>query len=329
MIEVEGLTKYYGRLAAINDVNFRVEQGEIVGFLGPNGAGKTTTMRILTCFTPAHKGNARILGMDVRLDAAAIRSKVGYLPENVPLYGWMRVQSYLRFVARAKGIASSEIENEITSVAQAAGAEPVMGKLIRTLSKGYKQRVGLAQALVGDPPILILDEPTIGLDPKQIREIRELIKSFARNRTVILSTHILPEVSQVCDRVIIINKGTIIAEDTPSNLTKARAKSARNQIEVRAPEQEVSTLLSNIPGVVSVKVDSRDANANGVTRVVVETESDSDKRSDLARAIVEKGWDLLELRSLDASLEDAFIAMVTEEPEEKNAETKSETEENT
>ncbi len=224
MIEVEGLTKYYGRLAAIKDMTFRVETGDIVGFLGPNGAGKTSTMRILTCFSPASAGRATILGMDARTDSLRIRQKIGYLPENVPLYEWMRVRSYLEFVARAKGVPSAERSREVDHVAQSVGVDQVMHKLIRWLSKGYRQRVGLAQALIGDPPILILDEPTIGLDPKQIREIRQLIKGFSQSRTVILSTHILPEVSQICDRVIIINKGSIVAEDTPLNLTKGHGK---------------------------------------------------------------------------------------------------------
>ncbi|MGB9617017.1 MAG: ABC transporter ATP-binding protein, partial [Desulfomonilaceae bacterium] len=247
MIEVEGLTKYFGRLAAIRDVNFRVESGEIVGFLGPNGAGKTTTMRILTCYTPASGGSAKVLGMDVNNDSLKIRQQLGYLPENVPLYDWMRVQSYLEFVARAKKVPARQRSSEIERVAHAVGLEQVMGKIIRWLSKGYRQRVGLAQALIGDPPILILDEPTIGLDPRQIREIRNLIKSFSRNRTVILSTHILPEVSQVCDRVIIINKGSIVAEDTPSNLTKGHGKSARCHIVARATARDVAEAVQNMP----------------------------------------------------------------------------------
>ena len=253
MIEVEGLTKYYGRLAAIRDVNFRVESGEIVGFLGPNGAGKSTTMRILTCFSPASSGVARVLGMDTRDDSLKIREKVGYLPENVPLYEWMRVRNYLEFVARAKRIAASDRSGEIKRVAESVGLDQVMGKLIRSLSKGYRQRVGLAQALLGNPPILILDEPTIGLDPKQIREIRQLIKGFSHNRTVILSTHILPEVSQVCDRVIIINKGSIVAEDTPANLMKSHGKFSRARVVVKAPDNEVMTVFSEIPGVHSAK----------------------------------------------------------------------------
>lgn len=315
MIEVERLTKYYGRLAAVQDVNFTVQSGEIVGFLGPNGAGKSTTMRILTCFSPASSGTIRVLGMDVQNDSLKIRSKIGYLPENVPLYDWMRVKSYLDFVARAKGVPAGKRASELARVSAAVGIDKVNDKIIRWLSKGYRQRVGLAQALIGDPPILVLDEPTIGLDPRQIREIRSLIKGFSQNRTVILSTHILPEVSQVCDRVIIINKGSIVAEDTPANLTSAHGKSSRVQVEVRAPHAEVLTLLQSVPGVLSVR--SSEAIGNGESSVVVDSPPETDLRPDLARAVLEKGWDLLELRSIQASLEDVFIDLVTEESTEE------------
>ncbi len=311
MIEVERLTKYYGRLAAVQDVNFKVQSGEIVGFLGPNGAGKSTTMRILTCYSPASSGTIRVLGMDVQDDSLKIRSKIGYLPENVPLYDWMRVKSYLDFVARAKGVPAGRRASELGRVAAAVGIDKVMDKIIRWLSKGYRQRVGLAQALIGDPPILVLDEPTIGLDPRQIREIRALIKGFSHNRTVILSTHILPEVSQVCDRVIIINRGSIVAEDTPANLTSAHGKSARVQVDVRAPHTEVLALLESLPGVLSVR--SFEAVGDGECSLVVDSLPQTDLRPDLARAVLKKGWDLLELRSIHASLEDVFIDLVTEE----------------
>lgn len=311
MIEVEGLTKYYGNFPAIRDVTFRVESGEIVGFLGPNGAGKTTTMRIITCFSPATSGTARVLGMDVRSDSLKIREKVGYLPENVPLYDWMRVSKYLEFVARAKRIPSDRRKAEVARVAKSAGVDQVMGRIIRSLSKGYRQRVGLAQALIGDPPILILDEPTIGLDPKQIREIRDLIKGFSKDRTVILSSHILPEVSQVCSRVVIINKGSIVAEDTPENLTGGHDKAKKARLTVKAPEIEVLQLLASVPGVASVVPVA--ATNNKDASVIVETLPETDVRAELARAVVEKGWDLMELRPLEVSLEDVFIDLVTEE----------------
>ena len=315
MIEVERLTKYYGRLAAIKDVSFRVESGEIVGFLGPNGAGKTTTMRILTCFSPASSGKATILGMDALDDSLKIRSRLGYLPENVPLYEWMRVRAYLEFVARAKGVSSEIRRDEVDRVAESVGVSQVMGMLLRHLSRGFRQRVGLAQALIGNPPILILDEPTIGLDPKQIWEIRRLIKGFSRNRTVILSTHILPEVSEICDRVIIINKGTIIAEDTPANLIRSYGKFSRCQLEVAAPEGEVKQLLSGFDGVNSVKLTS--GPEEGRVSALIEASSRPDLCPALARAVTNKGWDLFELRRLHASLEDVFIDLVTEEADEE------------
>ena len=327
MIEVQGLTKYYGRLAAIKDVNFRVESGEIVGFLGPNGAGKTSTMRILTCFSPASSGVARILGMDTRDDSIKIREKVGYLPENVPLYEWMRVKNYLEFVARAKRIPASDRAREIGRVAESVGLDQVMGKVIRSMSKGYKQRVGLAQALLGNPPILILDEPTIGLDPKQIREIRQLIKGFSQDRTVILSTHILPEVSQVCDRVIIINKGSIVAEDSPSNLLKSHGKFSRTQVVLKAPSAEAVALFTAIAGVHSAN--SASPTENDEVSVTVEAAPDVDIRPALARAVMERGWDLLELRSLHLSLEDVFIDLITEENEEHGASEEPERKEET
>jgi ABC-2 type transport system ATP-binding protein len=315
MIEVENLTKYYGRMAAIKDVNFRVESGEIVGFLGPNGAGKTTTMRILTCFSPASSGDVRILGMDVRADSLKIRQKIGYLPENVPLYDWMRVKGYLDFVASVKGVPASQRQGEIERVTRDVGLEQVTNKIIKWLSKGYRQRVGLAQALIGDPPILILDEPTIGLDPRQIREIRQLIKGFARNRTVILSTHILPEVSQTCDRVIIINKGSIIAEDSPLNLARSHRKSSKCVVVARAPENDLRSAISGVPGVESVSLSGNVA--DGETGLTVESGQNGDVRPALARVILERGWDLLELRLVHATLEDVFIDLVTEESEEE------------
>ncbi len=311
MIEVEGLTKYYGRFAAIKNVNFKVQTGEIVGFLGPNGAGKTTTMRILTCFTPPSAGNARILGMDPREDSRQIRAKVGYLPENVPLYTWMRVQNYLEFVARAKDIPSSERSREIERVMSETSIDDVKRKIVGSLSKGYRQRVGLAQALIGNPPILILDEPTIGLDPRQIREIRNLIKGFAENRTVILSTHILPEVSQICNRVIIINKGSVVAEDTPSSLVQSRKGAKRCEVAVAAPTQEARELLLKVPGVTSVEPGLEPA--NGHSTLMVESSAPKDIRPELARAIVEKGWDLVGLRAIEVTLEDVFIDLVTDE----------------
>ncbi len=314
MIEVERLTKYYGRFAAIKDVSFRVESGEIVGFLGVNGAGKTTTIRILTCFTPASAGKARVLGLDAASDSLEIRKKVGYLPETVPLYPWMRVQGYLNFVAKAKGIPSSGRSSEIERATGAVGLDRVTGKVIKTLSKGFRQRVGLAQAILGDPPVLILDEPTIGLDPRQIREIRHLIRGFAQDHTVMLSTHILPEVSQVCDRVIIINEGSVVAQGTPTNLANSFRKTSRCRVVLKGPESEAVNLLSGMDHVLSV--DSSEASGDGEVKLTIETSPDTDVRANVGRLAYEKGWDLLELRGLDATLEDVFISLVTGEAEE-------------
>lgn len=311
MIEVQGLTKYYGRLAAIKDISFTVQTGSVVGFLGPNGAGKTTTMRILTCYSPPSSGTVRILGMDVGSDSLRIRRKLGYLPENVPLYDWMRVRGYLEFVCRAKGVDAGKITHEIGRVAESVGLNDVLGKIVKWLSKGYRQRLGLAQALIGDPPIIILDEPTIGLDPRQIREIRSLIKGLSKDKTVILSTHILPEVSQICDRVIIINKGSLVAEDTPANLMAAKGKSLRCAVSARATERDLRNVVSMAPGVLSVHPSP--SGQDGIASVIVESEPGQEVRSEIARIVVAKGWDLLEIRAIDFTLEDVFIDLITEE----------------
>ncbi|MFC1836751.1 ABC transporter ATP-binding protein, partial [Thermodesulfobacteriota bacterium] len=309
-------TKYYGRLPALNNASFQVQSGEIVGFLGPNGAGKSTTMRILTCFTPATSGTARIMGLDTREDSLKIRSNVGYLPENVPLYDWMRVRGYLDFVARAKGLSSLERKSEIERVIEAASLESVVGVLIRNLSKGFRQRVGFAQALIGDPPILVLDEPTIGLDPIQIREVRELIKGLSQNRTVMLSTHILPEVSQVCDRVIIINAGSILAVDSPDNLIRKHTKSCRTQVTVKGPPEEVETTLAGIRGVTAVQQDELAPVQDGATTFQVEAGLDSDVRGEISRTLLEQRWELLELSARQLSLEDVFVELITEKRKE-------------
>lgn len=311
MIEVQGLTKYYGRLAAIKDISFTIQTGSVVGFLGPNGAGKTTTMRILTCYAPPSSGIVKILGMDVGSHSMRIRQKLGYLPENVPLYDWMRVHSYLEFVCRAKGVSAAQRKSEIERVSSSVGLNDVMTKIVKWLSKGYRQRLGLAQALIGDPPIIILDEPTIGLDPRQIREIRSLIKGLSKDRTVILSTHILPEVSQICDRVIIINKGSLVAEDTPANLMAAKGKSTRCRVAVRATERDLKNLLTTVPGVISAKPTS--TGADGVSMVTIDSDPGVEVRSEIARSVIARGWDLLELKSVDFSLEDVFIDLITEE----------------
>jgi len=221
MLEVRNLTKRYGDIVAVRDVSFSAAQGQILGFLGPNGAGKTTTMRILTGFLPATSGTAKVVGFDVFTESAEVRRRIGYLPENPPLYAEMTTEAYLRFVARIKGMAKDTIEDGIDRVVKLCGLETVRGRLLKHMSKGFRQRAGLAQALIHDPPVLVLDEPTIGLDPRQIIEIRSLVRELAGQRTVILSTHILPEVSQICEKVVIINDGQVVLEDEMKNLTRS------------------------------------------------------------------------------------------------------------
>lgn len=310
MIHVEHLTKYYGPVAAIRDVSFRVERGEIVGFLGPNGAGKTTTMRILACFMPASEGTAKVAGYDVFTQSMEARRRIGYLPEHVPLYNDMPVAAYLDFVAELKGVSRAERKRRVAEVMERCLIADVQHRLVGRLSKGYRQRVGLAQALVNDPEVLILDEPTIGLDPRQIIEIRSLIKSLAGQHTVILSTHILPEVSMVCSRVIIINAGQIVAVDSPENLTVRLSQSDRIQVQVEGPAEAVLAELSRVPGVLSV---NQKALVNGIGTFVVESARDRDVRRDLSTAIMRRGWGLLELRGMGMTLEDIFIKLVTEE----------------
>ena len=311
MIEVENLTKKYGNARGINDVTFTVEKGEILGFLGPNGAGKTTTMRIITCFMPATSGKARVAGFDVFEDSLEVRKRIGYLPESVPLYTDMQVPVYLEFVGGLKGVDRREIKSRVGQVMDDCGLNGVAKKFIGELSKGYRQRVGLAQALINDPEVLILDEPTIGLDPKQIIEIRSLIKGLGGRRTVILSTHILPEVSMTCQRVIIINEGRLVAVDTPQNLTAQLQKSQQFIVRIGGPEKEVLSEMEKINTVSRVAV--KESGADGINSYLVEFKKDSDGGKDIAPVIVRKNWALYEMRPIGMSLEDIFIKLVTEE----------------
>ncbi|MEW6261602.1 MAG: ATP-binding cassette domain-containing protein [Thermodesulfobacteriota bacterium] len=306
MIEVEHVSKYFGQIAAVSDVSFHVDQGEILGFLGPNGAGKTTTMRVLTGFYPPSGGRAKVAGWDVFEDSLAVRKKVGYLPENVPLYGEMTVDEYLGFVAEIKGLTRSERHGAVGRAMETCGLDGFSRRHIKKLSKGYRQRVGLAQALIGDPEVLILDEPTIGLDPRQINEIRNVIKGFAGRKTVILSTHILPEVSMTCQRVVIVNQGRVVAEDTPQNLSAQLAGQDRLRMRIGGPAAEIRTRLASLPGVRHV-IDS--------TGEVFIIEAAASSRPVLAKAVVEAGWDLLEMTPLTATLEDVFLNLVTQEEE--------------
>ena len=311
MIEVENLCKFFGPFPALKNISFRAEKGEILGFLGPNGAGKSTTMRILTCFLPASSGTAKIAGLDVFQESLAVRKKIGYLPENVPLYGDMTPRSCLRFVAELKGVSGRERKKHVEEVMDICGVTPMAGKLISSLSKGYRQRVGIAQALIGNPELLILDEPTSGLDPQQIIEIRNLIKSLAGQKTIILSTHILPEVSQLCERIIILNDGRIVAVDTPDNLTDQLEQTTRLLVKVEGPESDVIGRIGAMEGVKSV---NREGDSGGASRtLIIETEKGRDIRKDLSKCIHDHGWGLLELRPLEMSLEDIFIKLVTKE----------------
>jgi ABC-2 type transport system ATP-binding protein len=313
VIEVDHLTKRYGSVRAIENVTFQVEKGEILGFLGPNGAGKTTTMRILTCFLPATDGTARVAGFDVFDSPMEVKRRIGYLPENPPLYTEMTVDSYLDFVAKIKGVDTGERKKRIEEVKDRVSIKEYSATLIKNLSKGYKQRLGLAQALIHDPQVLILDEPTVGLDPNQIIEVRQLIKSLAGNHTIILSTHILPEVSMTCQRVVIISKGKIAAVDTPENLTRQLQGTDRIYLEVKGPESIVKTKIKEIEGV--LEVDSHRLDGDEAYSFSVETELKKDVRSKIARKVVENGYDLLELRTLSMSLEEVFLQLTTQEEE--------------
>ena len=310
MIEVQHLTKRYGRVTAVNDVSFRVERGEILGFLGPNGAGKTTTMRILTGYMPATEGNAIVAGFDVFDQPIEAKRRTGYLPETPPLYPDMSVSEYLDFVAKIKGVASAERRARVQYVMGRTRIADMANRLCGKLSKGYKQRVGLASALIHNPDVLILDEPTAGLDPKQIIETRELIKELAGDHTIILSTHILPEVAQTCQRVVIINKGHVVAIDTPDNLTARLRGSETMYLQVDAGGADPAASLGLVPGVTRVvEADRRD----GMIGYEVDSESGRDVRRDLARAVIGSGWGLLEMRPMRMSLEDVFLSLTTEE----------------
>ncbi len=314
MIEVKQVTRYFGRVMAVDHVSFQVEKGEILGFLGPNAAGKTTTMRILTTYLPATSGTASVAGFDVHQDSMQVRKRIGYLPENPPLYTEMRVADYLEFVARIKGVDPRTRKHAIAETMDKTGISAVSRRVIKQLSKGFKQRVGLAQALVHDPDVLILDEPTVGLDPKQIIEVRELIRSLAGDHTIILSTHILPEVSMTCERVVIIDQGRVVAEDTPDNLTRKLAGSQRFTLIAGGPAGGILELLGKVEGVRQVKLLESGAPAQ-THQFHIEGDAEGSINPAIARAIVEKGWDLFELRPEGLSLEDVFLRVTTREEE--------------
>ena len=316
MIKVEHLSKRYTNVYAVNNISFEVADGEILGFLGPNGAGKSTTMRILTCFMPATSGSAKVGGYDVFNDSLKVRQIIGYLPENVPLYTDMRVNEYLLFRSKIKNVPRKKRNSKISECLETCGIVDVQNQIIGTLSKGYRQRVGLADTLIHDPKVLILDEPTIGLDPNQIRHVRGIIKNLGDKRTVLLSTHILPEVEMLCNRVVIINKGKIAAEDSPKNLA-ANTKSKGNVIvEIKGDCEKVEHTLLKIEGVSTVF--NRDQNGNNETTTFeVESNKGIDIREKLFNAVVQNKFVLLEMKRKAASLEEIFHNITTKEDLEK------------
>jgi ABC-2 type transport system ATP-binding protein len=309
VIEVQHVTKRYGRVTAVDDVSFKVERGEILGFLGPNGAGKTTTMRILTGYMPATEGRASVAGFDIFTQPIEAKRRTGYLPETPPLYPDMTVREYLDFVARIKGVPSAERRQRVLSVMQRTHVADVADRHCAKISKGYRQRVGLAQALIHNPDVLILDEPTAGLDPKQIIETRQLIRSLAGDHTIVLSTHILPEVAQTCQRVVIINRGRVVAIDTPDNLTARLTGAETMYVQVDAGGDEPGPVLAQIQGV--TRVSAADGDARGGFEV--ESDRGTDVRREIARAVVSRGWGLLELRPMRMSLEEIFLQVTTDE----------------
>ncbi len=313
MIEVKDLTKKYGNFTAVRDVSFEVEKGEILGFLGPNAAGKTTTMRVLTCFMPATAGSARVAGFDTFRQSLDVRRRVGYLPENVPLYLDMRVRPYLEFIAKIKDIPSRDRRRAVNRVIELAALEEVEHRIVGHCSKGFRQRVGLAQALIHDPDVLILDEPTNGLDPKQINEVREVIKGLAGDHTIILSSHILPEVSKTCERVVIIDQGRIVAGDTPANLDARLRGSQSIAAQIRGPVNEVMDLLKKKDGVVDVK--TRSSIGDGLWQYDIDVLPGRDLRSEVASSVVGSNWDLVELTTAGMSLEEIFLELTTQEGE--------------
>lgn len=321
VIRVQGLTKRYGHRRGVEDIAFEVKEGEVVGFLGPNGAGKTTTLRCLTGYHPPTEGKITVAGFDVFEDALEVKRRIGYLPETPPLYREMTVRDYLMFVARVKGVPKSQRLPQIEEAVERTGLQPVYRRLIANISKGYRQRTGLAQALVGKPPVLILDEPTVGLDPRQIIEVRELIRSLGEEHTVILSSHILPEVSQVCERVIIINEGRLVATDTPEALSKRLAGSNRLLLRVDGRAEQVEEVLGEVEGVAAVS-DLRPE--GGMVRAEIEVAQGAEIRRDLFFRLAEAQMPIMELRPVDLSLEEVFLRLTTEEPAEAKAGSASE-----
>lgn len=311
LIEVTNLTKKYGQNIAVNNINFTVEEGEIVGFLGPNGAGKSTTMNIITGYISSTNGTVKINGYDILEQPEEAKRRIGYLPELPPLYMDMSVEEYLNFVADLNHIKKADKAKTVDAAMEKTKIKDMRKRLIQNLSKGYKQRVGLSQALIGNPDVLILDEPTVGLDPKQIIEIRDVIKNLGKKHTIILSSHILSEVSAICDRVIIINKGTIVASDTPENLSRGLTQSNRLSLRIKGPKQEVMIALKNAENVESVQFHS--IREHNTIDVFVEGHENTDIRESVFNALSEKKYPILNMTSMDLTLEEIFLQVTKDD----------------
>jgi ABC-2 type transport system ATP-binding protein len=309
MIEIRNLVKYFGDILAVDNISFSVQKGEILGFLGPNGAGKSTTMNILTGFLSATSGTVTINGYDILEDPQEAKKCIGYLPEHPPLYLDMTVIEYLGFVSELKGVAKEERIRQLAEIMKLTRITDVANRLIKNLSKGYRQRVGIAQALVGAPEVLVLDEPTIGLDPKQIIEIRNLIKELGKLHTIILSSHILSEVQAVCERVVIINKGAIAAEDTPAGLSRQMDKTSRIQISAEGPVRDIVQKLRLIPGVQHAELSQE--KDNNINIYKIESQPDQDVRKQIFYEMARNSWPIIEMRSLDPTLEEIFLQVTS------------------
>jgi len=303
MIEVQNLSKSYGGILAIQDLSFQVNKGEVVGFLGPNGAGKSTTMKIITGFMAPSSGQAIVCGFDVFENPIEVKKRIGYLPETPPVYMDMKVRDYLKYVAELKGVEKSKLEKNVANAVEKTQLGSVEKRLIHNLSKGFRQRVGIAQALVSDPEVLILDEPTVGLDPKQVSEIRDLIKELRGHHTIILSTHILPEVQATCERIVIIHKGKIVAQDSLSNLANLQTGSRKVNLKLKRPSSDMARDLSSISGVLKVQP------GNSPQDWILDTQESDEVVERIASQVIQKGYGLLEITSARADLEDIFLKL--------------------
>lgn len=323
MISADQLTKRFGQRTVVDGVSFEVEKGEVLGFLGPNAAGKTTTMKMLTCYFPPNSGNVTINGYNVMENSLEVRRSIGFLPENVPLYNDMTVREYLEFAARAKGVHRVDLKGKVNKALERCNLENVQDQLIATISRGYRQRVGIGQAIVNEPPVLIFDEPTVGLDPAQIKDIRELIRDLGRTSTVILSTHILPEVSLTCNRIVILNHGKVVATDTPENLERKMQKGNHYRVTLLNAPAEAEQTLRALPGIVSVSLAS-DEHRSGHVSYLVEAPQDLEASQAIASAVVTHGWSLVGLQTEKMSLEDIFLDIVQSDEPEQTPEEKEE-----